>query len=154
VGFEGSKGAEKRGTAAGRPGRSWGHSLAGASGWCCRARQLYAQLNLWGTLLGAAFCLPIGRWLDRYGCRAVLLLNLLLLGLVVMWMATVSTWQWLFVGLILTPGLGQSAPSVVSITLVAKWFTGRRLGMAMASSPPAGWPASGRSPACSPSAWP
>jgi MFS family permease len=95
-------------------------------------RQLYAQLNLWGTLLGAAFCLPIGRWLDRYGCRTVLLLNLLLLGGVVAWMATVSTWQWLFVALILTRGLGQSALSVVSITLVAKWFTGRRLGMAMA----------------------
>ena len=32
----------------------------------------YAQLNLWATLIGAAGALGIGRFLDRFGSRAVL----------------------------------------------------------------------------------
>jgi hypothetical protein len=30
-------------------------------------RVAYATINLWATLLGAAFCLPCGRLTDRYG---------------------------------------------------------------------------------------
>jgi len=35
-------------------------------------RVAYATINLWATLLGAAFCLPCGRLTDRYGSRIVL----------------------------------------------------------------------------------
>ena len=33
-------------------------------------RVMYANINLWATLLGAAVCLPIGRVFDRIGLRA------------------------------------------------------------------------------------
>ena len=95
-------------------------------------RTWYASLNLAATLTGAAFCLPIGGLVDRWGARSVLAAVLLTLGTVVVWMSTVQGWLALLFALTLTRGLGQSALSVVSIVLVAKWFPGRRLGMAMA----------------------
>src|SRR3954454_22404876 len=35
------------------------------------SRLSYAAINLWATLLGAAFCLPCGWLLDRLGARLV-----------------------------------------------------------------------------------
>ncbi len=32
----------------------------------------YAGMNLWASLLGSLFCLGFGRWLDRWGARALL----------------------------------------------------------------------------------
>lgn len=95
-------------------------------------RVFYASLSLWGTLLGALFCLPVGWLFDRFDRRLVLAGNLVLLGTSVYWMSGVQTWQTLLAALVLTRGLGQSALSVVSITIVAKSFQPRRLGMAMA----------------------
>src|SRR4051812_15849075 len=43
-------------------------------------RVFYASLNLWGTLLGALFCLPVGWLFDRCDRRGVLAGNLMLLG--------------------------------------------------------------------------
>jgi MFS family permease len=93
-------------------------------------RGLYAQLNLWATLLGAVFCLPVGRWIDRYGARPVLCLIVLALGGAVWAMSAVTSVAMLFVLVALTRGLGQSALSVTSIALVGKWF-GRRISLAM-----------------------
>lgn len=101
--------------------------LANAQG-----RVFFASLNFWGTLMGAFFCLPVGWLFDRFDRRAILLANLLLLGMAVVWMSTVQSWQTLFASIILTRGLGQSALSVVSLTIVAKSFADRRIGLAMA----------------------
>jgi len=95
-------------------------------------RVFYASLNFWGTLIGAFFCLPVGWMFDRFDRRAILACNLILLGVTVLWMSTVQSWQSLFAALILSRGLGQSALSVVSITIVAKSFEARQLGFAMA----------------------
>lgn len=95
-------------------------------------RVFYASLNLWGTLIGALFCLPVGWLFDRCDRRWVLAGNLVMLGAVVCWMSRVETWESLFAALILTRGLGQSALSVVSITVVAKSFRREQLGLAMA----------------------
>jgi MFS family permease len=95
-------------------------------------RVFFASLNFWGTLIGAFFCLPVGWLFDRLDRRWILAGNLILLGLVVLWMSRIETWQSLFVAIIFTRGLGQSALSVVSITLVAKSFPSERLGIAMA----------------------
>src|SRR5437879_2417905 len=65
-------------------------------------RVFYASLNLWGTLIGALFCLPVGWLFDRFDRRWVLAGNLVLLGAAVWWMSTVETWQALFAALILT----------------------------------------------------
>lgn len=92
----------------------------------------FGQLNLWATLLGAAFCLPCGWLIDRYGVRIVSGAVVLLLAVAVVAMTCVEPGQlWLLAGLVLlTRGLGQSMLSVVSITMVGKWFQ-RRLGIAM-----------------------
>lgn len=95
-------------------------------------RVTYASLNFWGTMIGALFCLPVGWLFDRYDRRWILAGNLVLLGASVGWMSSVENWQQLFIGLILTRGLGQSALSVVSMTIVAKSFAARQLGLAMA----------------------
>ncbi|MCA9115825.1 MAG: MFS transporter [Planctomycetaceae bacterium] len=94
------------------------------------ARTTYAQLNLVCTLLGAAFCLPVGLLIDRCGVRLVLTFVVALLGASVLAMAAVTGPLSLAVALLLVRGLGQSALSVVSIALVGKWFR-RRLGAAM-----------------------
>jgi MFS family permease len=93
-------------------------------------RGLFANINLWATLLGAAFCLPCGAWLDRYGTRKVLTATVVALGLVVIGMSRVQTWPVLFLAVLLTRGFGQSMLSVASLALVGKSFS-IRLNVAM-----------------------
>jgi MFS family permease len=103
----------------------------------------FAALNFWATLVGSAFCLPVGWIIDRLGVRVVLAAVLLSLGSVVLGMTgvtagsaglTLPTPEVFFVGgvetvvvpfdlfvlVLLTRGLGQSALSVVSLALVGK----------------------------------
>src|SRR5262249_34732519 len=104
-------------------------------------RVSYGAINLWATLLGAAFCLPCGWLIDRLGVRLVLTANLLLLGTVVVWMSRVGGEEIVGVagaGVMLDPfllvlptrGLGQRALSVVSLALGGK-AAGRRNGLAI-----------------------
>src|SRR5262245_52306083 len=74
---------------------------------------LFATINLWATLVGAAFCLPFGKLLDRFGSRAVLTAVALALGIAVLVMSRVTDAFSLFLTVTLTRGLGQSALSVV-----------------------------------------
>jgi MFS family permease len=90
----------------------------------------YATINLWATLIGAAFCVPCGRLTDRFGSRAVMTWVTLALGIVVIVMSQVNGLAGLAVAVTLTRGFGQSALSVVSLALVGKWFA-RRLNFAM-----------------------
>jgi MFS family permease len=113
----------------------------------------FAALNFWGTIVGAAFCLPVGWAIDRFGVRAVLGAVLLALGGVVLLMADLTTTgstvrllnadlffggglEWievpyeLFVLVLLARGLGQSALSVVSLALIGK-VAGRKPGAAI-----------------------
>lgn len=92
----------------------------------------YAQINLWATLIGGLFCLPVGYLIDRLGSRWVSAAIVASLGFVVWWMSNVTTASMLFGTVLLTRGLGQSALSVASISVVAKWF-GRRNETAMAA---------------------
>ena len=95
-------------------------------------RVLFATINFWATIVGSAFCIPIGWLFDRFDRRWVLAANLILLGVVVIGMSQVSSLWALAIAITLTRGLGQSALSVVSITIVAKSFSAQRLGLAMA----------------------
>jgi len=115
-------------------------------------RVTYASINLWATLLGAAFCLPIGYLIERVGVRLMLTGVVAALAAVVLLMCGISLplaerlsaglslfrlapttclIAILFVAVLLTRGLGQSALSVVSLAMVGKWFE-RRLSVAMA----------------------
>jgi MFS family permease len=94
-------------------------------------RILYADINLWATLLGALFCLPAGWLFDHFGLRLPTTAIVLLLGGVVWLMSMHSGSVALFFLLVLlTRGLGQSALSVASITAVGKGSV-RRVGLAM-----------------------
>src|ERR1700689_2049721 len=93
-------------------------------------RVTYATVNLWATLIGAAFCLPYGRLLDRFGSRVILTCLALSLGVTVIVMRSAEGLAAIFITVTLTRGFGQSALSVASLALVGKWFT-RRLNYAM-----------------------
>lgn len=90
----------------------------------------FGVINFWSIILGAAFCWPVGRIIDRYGSRGTLTAVAALLGLVVILTGWVTEPLALFVALTFTRGLGQGALSVLSTTLVGKWFT-RRIALAM-----------------------
>ncbi len=94
-------------------------------------RVTYASINLWATLGGALICLPIGRVFDQIGLRVTTIA--LMSGLsIVVWAMSFSAGSLglLFVLVLATRALGQSALSVASITAVSKSFD-RRVGVAM-----------------------
>lgn len=85
-------------------------------------RSDFAWLNLVATLGGAFFALPVGWLIDRYRIRWVLILNLALLGVATWYFAQTELRRSFFIGMLLMRGLGQSALSASSLTLVGKWF--------------------------------
>ncbi len=93
-------------------------------------RVAFGRMNFWATLIGALFCLAVGPLIDRFGSRRVMCGVVILLGATVLAMCRASGWAAFFMLLTLTRGLGQSALSVVSLTLVGKWFR-QRLSVAM-----------------------
>jgi MFS family permease len=97
----------------------------------------YGFLNMGATLLGALFCLPCGGLIDRLGTRGVLAGVMMALGGVVVVMSRLegdsSSTIFLvnfFVLILLTRGLGQSALSVASLSLIGRTAP-RRGGWAM-----------------------
>ncbi len=79
------------------------------------------------TLLGALFCLPCGWLLDRLGTRGVLAGVMVALGCTVMAMSQLPGESFsgvllvdLFLFVLLTRGLGQSALSVASLSLIGR----------------------------------
>lgn len=94
-------------------------------------RVVFARLNLWATLIGALFCLGVGKLIDRFGSRVVLTVVTLALASVVLLMSGARSVVAIAILITLTRGFGQSALSVISITIVGKWFV-RRLNLAMA----------------------
>ena len=94
-------------------------------------RVTYAGVNFWATIVGALGALGVGRLMDRFGTRVVLTTVAATLGAIVCVMSQVTTLTGLAIAMTLTRGVGQSALSVVSITMVGHWFV-RRLNAAMA----------------------
>lgn len=94
-------------------------------------RVFFARINLWATLIGALFALGVGRVIDRFGSRVVLTIVTVALGAVVVAMSGLRGVVLIALLITLTRGLGQSALSVISITMVGQWFV-RRLSLAMA----------------------
>jgi len=94
-------------------------------------RVAFARINLWATLIGALFSIGVGRLIDRFGSRIVLTVVTISLAFVVMGMSVTRYVAAIAILITLTRGLGQSALSVVSITMVGQWFV-RRLNLAMA----------------------
>jgi MFS family permease len=93
-------------------------------------RLTFARMNLWATLIGSLCCIGVGRLQDQLGSRVILTLVAGLLGVVVLAMSITRSAAMMFVLLVMSRGLGQSALSVVSLTMVGQWFR-RRLNLAM-----------------------
>ncbi len=114
------------------PGRT--HGLGLVTEQLLRDLQLdrvqFARINFVASLTGAAFCIPTGWLLDRFGVRPVIVLVTTALGLSVIGMSTAGSVAALSAILVLVRGFGQSASSVASMAAVGKWFR-RRLGIAM-----------------------
>jgi len=91
----------------------------------------FARINLWATLIGALFSIGVGRLIDRFGSRVVLTVVAVCLASVVFGMSVTRDVAAIAILIALTRGFGQSALSVVSITMVGQWFV-RRLNLAMA----------------------
>lgn len=93
----------------------------------------YADMNFWATLIGSVFCLPCGWLLDKFGHRIILNIVCLALGTVVILMSYLPTDDHiaLFLLIVLTRGLGQSALSVISLTIMGKAL-GQRSGLFVA----------------------
>ena len=86
-------------------------------------RMTYASLNLWATLAGSLACIPAGWLLDRAGLRRTSTAVAGMLALAVAGMSMVGGGvAGLFVGILCTRALGQSALSVASIASVGKSF--------------------------------
>ena len=94
-------------------------------------RVYFARINLWATLIGALFSIGVGRLIDRFGSRIVLTIVAVALASVVFGMSVTRNVAMIAILITLTRGFGQSALSVVSITMVGQWFV-RRLNLAMA----------------------
>jgi MFS family permease len=92
----------------------------------------YAQINLWATLIGSLFAIGIGRFIDQLGTRVVLTSVAIGLGLVVCAMSGVQSFWPLVIAITLTRGLGQSALSVISLTMIGHWFAASAIDRAMA----------------------
>lgn len=90
----------------------------------------FAEKNFWATIFGALFNLICGITIDRFGVRAVVTTVLFVLSAVVLGFSQMTGAGFLLLLLILMRGVGQSALSVVSLTMVGKWFV-RRLSVAM-----------------------
>ena len=89
----------------------------------------YAQINLVATLIGALFCIGVGRLIDRCGSRVVLTV-IALSSASSSRMSQAAGFAALLAFVTLTRALGQSALSVVSLAMVGKWFR-RQLTKAM-----------------------
>ncbi|MFN7733474.1 MAG: CynX/NimT family MFS transporter [Pirellula sp.] len=91
---------------------------------------VFAQINFASTLLGALFCYPCGKLLDRLGMRTVASSVLILLAASLCIMSSARDATTFTVGMVLTRGFGQSMLSIISLTLVGRWF-GSGVGKAM-----------------------
>lgn len=93
-------------------------------------RTTYARINLVCTLLGAAFCLPIGWMIDSFGVRRMLTFVVAGLAAAVLLMSRSTAMVEFTFSLLLVRGLGQGALSVISMAIIGKWFQ-QRVGPAM-----------------------
>jgi MFS family permease len=94
-------------------------------------RVSYAALNFWATILGSAGAIGIGQLIDRFGSRAMATVVPVALGAVVCAMSRAHSFAALAIWLTLTRALGQSALSVVSLTMIGQWFV-QKIDAAMA----------------------
>ena len=90
-----------------------------------------STLYLFGSLTAAGMIIIVGRSLDRFGPRVMLVTVTILIGSGAIYMSRVETaWQ-LLIGFAVMRTMGQGALSLIPATMVSVWFV-RRRAMALA----------------------
>lgn len=90
-----------------------------------------STLYLFGSLTAAGGVIFIGRGLDRYGPRIMLIAVAVSLGVGALWLSRVNAaWQ-LYVGFAVLRMMGQGALQLIPATVVSVWFV-RKRAMALA----------------------
>lgn len=85
-----------------------------------------STLYLFGSLTAAAMIIFVGRSLDKFGPRIMLIFVTVCLGLGAIWLSRVNaTWE-LFVGFAIMRTMGQGALSLIPATVVSVWFVRKR----------------------------
>lgn len=97
-------------------------------GW---SRTLFAGLYTGGTITAATLVPFVGKLLDRYGGRVMLVIVALVFGVAVQLLRFVDAPVQLFFGFLAIRALGQGSLGLISTTLTAMWFV-RMRGRAMA----------------------
>lgn len=87
---------------------------------------LISTLYLIGTLTASVLVIGIGRALDHFGGRVMLVLAGLSIGLGSLWMSQVSGAVELLIGFAIMRTLGQGALGLIPTTVVSIWFIRRR----------------------------
>ena len=104
-----------------------------------------STLYLLGSLTAAGLVIFVGRSLDRFGPRIMLVFSTLMLGAGAFWLSRVNTPWELYVGIVVMRTMGQGALSLIPATMVSVWFS-RKRAMALALMALGGAAASGLFP--------
>jgi MFS family permease len=90
-----------------------------------------STLYLFGSLTAAGMVIFVGRSLDRYGPRRMMVASVIFLGLGALWLSRAHvSWQ-LYVGFAIMRTMGQGALNLIPATVVSVWFV-RKRAMALA----------------------
>ncbi len=92
-------------------------------GW---SKTLFSAIYTAGSLTAAALMFLIGRLVDRFGVRIVLVSTCIMLGGAAFWMTTINHPAQLYVGIAALRTLGQGTLPMIATTMVALWFVRRR----------------------------
>ena len=85
-------------------------------------QETFSWINLWATLIGGVACIPCGWLLDRVAPKYFALVTIAALAVVTIGMSQAHDVTSLTIYITLTRGLGQGMLSVISLTLMGKWF--------------------------------
>ena len=85
-----------------------------------------STLYLFGSLTAAGLIIFIGRSLDKYGPRRMMVFAVVCLGLGALWLSQVNSAWPLFVGFAIMRTMGQGALSLIPATMVSVWFVRKR----------------------------
>lgn len=97
------------------------------------SRTLVSTLYMLGTLIGSLALPLVGRHIDRYGSRVMVVVITLALGLSCLYMSYIQNALMLGVGFIAIRLFGQGSLALVSQNVINRWWV-RRRGMAMGIS--------------------
>ena len=92
-------------------------------GW---SRTLASGLYTAGSLTAAVLVVMVGRLLDKYGARVMMVVVGTLFGIALIWMSTVNHPIQLYIGYAAIRTLGQGSMVLISTTMVAMWFVRMR----------------------------